>query len=407
MDFWITLIIVTVTYIGIAVGRWPGLRANRTTITLMGAGLLIATRQVAFSALGDFLDLDTLILLFSMMILNANLQMAGFFQLAGRGLLKTARSPRILLAVEIALAGLLSALFLNDTICLMFTPLVVQITQGARRNPLPYLIALATASNIGSAATLTGNPQNMIIGTASGISYLDFALPLLPVAVIGLAVVWGVVILFYPGEFRRGALGELTEQPLELNRPLLIKSLLVTGGLLTAFLLGAPVAEASFLAACALLFTRRVSPEHVFYEINWGLLAFFAAMFVVTGSLEANGVAGELFRLAGLSPDTGIWQFSLTTLVLSNLVSNVPAVLLLKPVVMQLHSPTAGWLTLAVASTLAGNLTLLGSVANLIVAEIAGSARIHMGFWEYTRVGLLVTIVTLAAGIIWLQFAVW
>jgi len=362
---------------------------------------------VAFSALGDFLDLDTLILLFSMMILNANLQMAGFFQLAGRGLLKTARSPRILLAVEIGLAGLLSALFLNDTICLMFTPLVVQITQGARRNPLPYLIALATASNIGSAATLTGNPQNMIIGTASGISYLDFALPLLPVAVMGLAVVWGVVILFYPGEFKRGALGELTEQPLELNRPLLIKSLLVTGGLLTAFLLGAPVAEASFLAACALLFTRRVSPEHVFYEINWGLLAFFAAMFVVTGSLEANGVAGELFRLAGLSPDTGIWQFSLTTLVLSNLVSNVPAVLLLKPVVMQLHSPTAGWLTLAVASTLAGNLTLLGSVANLIVAEIAGSARIHMGFWEYTRVGLLVTIVTLAAGILWLQFAVW
>ncbi|GAP18404.1 anion transporter [Levilinea saccharolytica] len=407
MDFWITLIIVTVTYIGIAVGRWPGLRANRTTITLMGAGLLIATRQVAFSALGDFLDLDTLILLFSMMILNANLQMAGFFQLAGRGLLKTARSPRILLAVEIALAGLLSALFLNDTICLMFTPLVVQITQGARRNPLPYLIALATASNIGSAATLTGNPQNMIIGTASGISYLDFALPLLPVAVMGLVVVWGVVIWFYPGEFRREALGDLTEQPLELNRPLLIKSLVVTGGLLTAFLLGAPVAEASFLAACALLFTRRVSPEHVFYEINWGLLAFFAAMFVVTGSLEANGVAGELFRLAGLSPDTGIWQFSLTTLVLSNLVSNVPAVLLLKPVVMQLHSPTAGWLTLAVASTLAGNLTLLGSVANLIVAEIAGSARIHMGFWEYTRVGLLVTIVTLAAGIMWLQFAVW
>lgn len=407
MSFWITLIIVTVTYIGIAVGRWPGLRANRTTITLMGAGLLIATRQVAFSALGDFLDLDTLILLFSMMILNANLQMAGFFQLAGRGLLKTARSPRILLAVEIALAGLLSALFLNDTICLMFTPLVVQITQGARRNPLPYLIALATASNIGSAATLTGNPQNMIIGTASGISYLDFALPLLPVAVMGLVVVWGVVIWFYPGEFRREALGDLTEQPLELNRPLLVKSLLVTGGLLTAFLLGAPVAEASFLAACALLFTRRVSPEHVFYEINWGLLAFFAAMFVVTGSLEANGVAGELFRLAGLSPDTGIWQFSLTTLVLSNLVSNVPAVLLLKPVVMQLHSPTAGWLTLAVASTLAGNLTLLGSVANLIVAEIAGSARIHMGFWEYTRVGLLVTIITLAAGILWLQFAVW
>ena len=406
-SLWITLIIVLLTYVGIALGFLPGLRANRATIALIGVGFLLLFRQISLKNIPGFLDIDTLMLLLSMMIINANLRLSGFFRLISARMLRLTRSPRVFLAIEVLFVGIMSALFLNDTICVIFTPFLLELLLSIDRDPIPYLIALATSANIGSTATITGNPQNMIIGTASGISYLDFALPLLPVAVMGLAVVWGVVILFYPGEFKRGALGELTEQPLELNRPLLIKSLVVTGGLLTAFLLGAPVAEASFLAACALLFTRRVSPEHVFYEINWGLLAFFAAMFVVTGSLEANGVAGELFRLAGLSPDTGIWQFSLTTLVLSNLVSNVPAVLLLKPVVMQLHSPTAGWLTLAVASTLAGNLTLLGSVANLIVAEIAGSARIHMGFWEYTRVGLLVTIVTLAAGILWLQFAVW
>lgn len=406
-SFWITLIIVVITYIGIAIGRWPIIRANRTTITLMGVGLLLLTGQVAFEDIGRFLDIDTLVLLFSMMIINANLQMAGFFSLAGGALLKWARTPRALLAVVIVLSGVLSALFLNDTICLMFTPFVLDVTQKANRNPLPYLIALATASNIGSTATLTGNPQNMIIGVASKIPYIQFTAALLPIALLGLGGIWLVLVLFYRREFRPGRF-EIPDQPAPVSeRWQLTKNILVVVGLLAAFLLGVPIALASFLAACVLLFTRRVQPENVFYEINWGLLVFFAGLFIVTGSLEANGVAQRLFDLARLGSQTGVLGFSAATVVLSNLVSNVPAVLLLKPVVAILSDPHAGWLTLAVASTLAGNLTLLGSVANLIVAEIAARYRVQLSFWEYTRAGILITLISLVIGIGWISLFIW
>ncbi|HZU86957.1 MAG TPA: anion transporter [Anaerolineaceae bacterium] len=409
MNTWITLAIVLVTYAGIAIGHWPRLKANRTTIALMGAGMLIATRQIEFSDIGRFLDMDTLVLLFSMMIINANLRIAGFFRLAGGAMLRLARGPRTFLALEIILTGVLSAFFLNDTICLMFTPLVLGITLAIKRNPIPYLIALATAANVGSTATLTGNPQNMIIGTASGISYTHFAGTLTPVAFLGLGGIWLVLVKFYPYDFRPEPFPPLPpdEAEAEVNRPMLIKSLLVLAGLLVAFLLGVPVAEASFLAACVLLFTRRLHPEQVFAEFDWSLLVFFAALFIVTGSLEVNGITAQLSTLSQGMGTANIWAFSGITVVLSNLVSNVPAVLLLRPVVATLPNPEAGWLVLAAASTLAGNLTLLGSVANLIVAEIASRWRVHLGFWEYTKAGLVITLISLLLGITWLQIFIW
>lgn len=408
MGFWVTLGIVTLTYTGIAVGHWPKLRANRTTLTLMGAGLLVATGQIAFDKIGSFLDLDTLILLFSMMIINANLQLSGFFGLAGSALLRLARTPRAFLALEILLSGVLSAFFLNDTICLMFTPLILNITLSTRRNPMPYLIALATAANIGSTATLTGNPQNMIIGIASGISYLDFALSLTPVALLGLGGIWLVLVWFYPQEFKQGAFEAVTApERLKIYRPLLVKSMIVVVGLLAAFIAGLPIALASFLAACILLFTRRVRPEKVFHEIDWDILVFFAALFIVTGSLEANGVSGYIFSLLKVGKDIDGISLSGITVLLSNLVSNVPAVLLLRPVILGMENAHAGWLTLAAASTLAGNLTLLGSVANLIVAEIAARRKVEITFWEYTRAGLLITLISLVTGVGWLLLFVW
>ncbi len=405
--FWPTLTIVALTYLGVAIGRWPRLRANRTTIALMGVGLLLVTRQVAFADLGNFLDIDTLVILLSMMILNANLRLAGFFDLAAQSLLRLAHSPRQLLALLLAASGLLSAFFLNDTICLMFTPLVVSLAQRLGRNPLPYLIGLATAANAGSVATLTGNPQNMIIGIASGIPYLEFALALTPIALFSLAVIWSILVWLYPAEFARAPLTVPAGEPPAVLRPLLIKSLLVSAGLLVAFLLGAPIAEAAFLAACLLLFTRRVQPETVFREFNWELLLFFAALFVVTGSLEANGVAEALFHALNLGPQTGVAAFAALTAILSNAVSNVPAVLLLRPVVASLPSPEAGWLALAAISTLAGNLTLLGSVANLIVAELAAGRGVRLSFGEYVRAGIPITLVTLALATGWLALFVW
>jgi Na+/H+ antiporter NhaD/arsenite permease-like protein len=406
MSIWITLIIVVLTYIGIAIGRFPKLQTNRATVALIGVGLLLATGQIQFSSLSSSLNMDTLILLFSMMVLNANLRLAGFFHLSANRLLSWAKTPKAFLALEILLTGVLSAFFLNDTICLMFTPLIVEITLAMKRNPIPYLIGLATASNIGSVATLTGNPQNMIIGTLSGISYLDFARNLAPAALLGLGSIWIVLVLLYPEEFKGTSFSQSFSKPFAFFKPLLIKSLVVTLGLLTAFLAGVPIAEASFIAACVLFFTRWIKPEKVLSQIDWTILVFFAGLFIVTGSIQANGISAQMIHLSQPLLQGSILNLSAVTVVLSNLVSNVPAVLLLQPVISLLPNPHTGWLTLAAASTLAGNLTLLGSVANLIVAEVASRYRINLDFWEYTRAGLIITLLSLVTGIGWIYFFV-
>lgn len=407
MNIWITLLIVGLTYFGIALGEFPSFQTNRTTITLMGAGALLATGQILFNQIGNFLDLNTLVLLFGMMILNANLQLAGFFRLAGRTILRFTHTPRWLLALLIIVSGILSALFLNDTICLMLTPLILDITLRAKRNPVPYLIALATAANIGSVALLTGNPQNMIIGITSKISYIQFAEALAPIALLGMGVVWLVIVWFYPDEFRSGHMDmDDLEEP-RIYRPLLYKSLIVTGGLLVGFILGLPIAETALIAACLLLLTRRVHPDKIMSRVDWNLIVFFSALFIVTGALQSSGITGELYGSISKFVDGSPVKLAAITVLLSNLISNVPAVLLLKPLVPQLSNPQAAWLTLAATSTVAGNLTLLGSVANLIVAEIAARRNVKLTFWEYTRPGFIITLISLILGIGWIQFFIW
>ncbi len=407
---WITLLIVIITYIGIAIGRWPLIKSNRATIVLIGVGLLLVSGQIRFEDIAASLDFDTLVLLFAMMVINANLKLAGFFDLAGRSIMTAAKTPRILLALVILLGGVLSALFLNDTICLMFTPLLIETTLQLKRNPIPYLIGLACASNVGSAATITGNPQNMIIGVASGISFTDFFLALAPISLAGLAVVWVVIVLFYRQEFSKDnpliSLAQTEDTP-HYARFQMIRVLTVTAGMLVALLIGVPTATAALIAACLLLISRVNTPEMVFSEVNWSLLVFFAGMFVVSSSLELNGITARLFELVDVSKNINVVSLTASTTLLSNLVSNVPAVLLLKPVIVRLADPRAGWLTLAAVSTLAGNLTLLGSVANLIVAEIAQAWRIELRFGEYTRAGIIITLVTLVMAAGWISLTIW
>jgi len=407
-NFWVTLVIVLLVYIGLAIGFIPKMQANRTTITLIGVGLLLVLKQINIQQIGGFLDLDTLILLFSMMVINANLRLSGFFKLAGATLLRLTRKPRVFLMIEILLVGVLSALFLNDTICIMFTPFLLDLLLAINRNPIPYLIALATASNIGSVATLTGNPQNMIIGVASGIRYIDFSAALAPVALLCLGVIWVVLVLFYKKEFARDNFFQIPPtREIRYYKPLLIKTLIVTAGLLIAFLIGVPIALAALIAAVILLFTRRVKPEKIFSSIDWEILVFFAGLFIVTGSLETNGGTRKLGELVNSAGNINVLNLSIGTTILSNLVSNVPAVLLLKPLMSQLINPTAGWLTLAASSTLAGNLTLLGSVANLIVAESARRRKVMLSFWEYTKVGAIITGITLVISISWIAIFIW
>ncbi|GAB4109061.1 MAG: anion transporter [Acidobacteriota bacterium] len=399
---WLATILLTVA--GVAIGRYPWLRMNRATIALVGAIVLVFTGALSLEQAYDAIDFNTLVLLLGMMILNANLMLSGFFQVVSRWIVRWARTPRRLLALVILSSGLLSALLLNDTIVLMFTPLLLDVVRTLRRHPVPYLIGLAVAANIGSVATFVGNPQNMLIGIASGIPFLEFTARLLPVSLAGLGMAWLVLVLVYRGEFTGDRLQPVVEERVRPHRPLLKKSLAAGALMLVLFVSGVPVPLAALCAAAVVLVTRRLKPERVFREIDWSLLVFFSGLFVVAGAVETTGMTGVLFQWAGPVAKDGTVALAAVSVVLSNLISNVPAVLLFRPLIPSFEDPKTAWLTLAMATTFAGNLTLLGSVANLIVAESARRLGVQIGFGEYLKVGLPITVISVAAGVLWLMW---
>jgi Na+/H+ antiporter NhaD/arsenite permease-like protein len=392
------------TYLGLTLGRVPGFRIDRTGIAIIGAAAMVVTGVIPWDAAVASVDTHTLVLLFGMMIVSAYLRLSGFFHLVTVWAVRRARTPLGLLAAVIGAAGVLSALFVNDVVCLVLAPLVLEVTRQLRLPPVPYLVALATAANVGSVATLTGNPQNMLVGSFSGIPYRTFLLREAPVAVLGLGCVLGVVWLVYHRSLRAATFDPADlETRFPVHYPLMVKTVLAVTVMLVAFLAGVPVALVAVGGAAATLLTRRVKPAKVYREVNWELLVLFTGLFVLIGGVEASGLAGEVFRWAERFALQRPAVLTVVSAALSNLVSNVPAVLLFKTVIPGFAEPARGWLVLAMASTLAGNLTILGSVANLIVVEAARGARIEIGFLEYCRVGVPLTVVTLALG--WLLLA--
>ncbi len=400
MTFLYSLIII-IAIIGIAIGRYPILKMNRATISLAGAILLVLLGAIPFQTACKVIDLDTIILLFAMMIVNINLSLAGFFRLVAFQIGKIAKTPFQLLSLIVFTSGLLSALFLNDTICIMFTPLILDITKAYKRNPIPYLIGLATSANIGSTATIVGNPQNMLIGISSSIPFSTFTLYQLPAAILGLFIVLFVIKLIYKKEFVHSSL-ELTEIITPwIYKPLLIKSCVAVAVMLVLFFAGVRITEAALYGAGILLITRRLKPQRVFSEIDWSLLIFFSGLFVITGAINYTGLGKEFFNYFHAATTGNIYGFSLVAVLLSNLISNVPAVLLYIPIIPMLTNPNKLWLVLAMSTTLAGNLTLLGSIANLIVAETAKKQGINLTFMEYLKSGFVITVLSLAVGLIW------
>ncbi|RDI95335.1 anion transporter [Meiothermus sp. QL-1] len=387
--------VLFLTYLGLGLGYWPGYRMNRAAIALTGAALLIALGVLDFEAAWQALEPHTLGFLFGVMVLNAHLGYAGFFPLFLERLVRLSRSPLGLLFWLTLGTGVLSALFLNDTIAILFTPLVLGLTRSLGLPPVPYLLALAGATNVGSVATLTGNPQNIVVGSLSKISYLDFAAALSPVALLGLLVQVGLLYALYPAVRSTKPLPPLPSLRFRRSRALLFKGLGVTLGLLAAFLLGYPLAQAALIAAGLLLWSRRIRSERFFLRVDWELLVMFAGLFIVTAAVKTLGLLEGVTALAS-SP----LSFMAVTVGLSNLISNVPAVLLLYPLIPP--GDTQAWLLLAAASTLAGNLTLLGSVANLIVAEAARREGYRLSFLEHLRFGLPLTLLTLLIAYAWL-----
>ena len=393
--------IFVATYLVVALGRAPGIRLDRTGAAVVGAAFMVAFHVVTPERAYAMVDLGTVVLLFGTMVIVGHLRLAGFFRWVAAAVARRAASPRQLLAGLVAVAGVLSAVFVNDTICLALTPLVLEVSSALGVRATPYLLALATASNVGSVATLTGNPQNMLIGVASGVRYRDFFAALAPVALAGLVIDFVVVALVYRRELERPF--PFRAQPRARLHPFLtLKSLAAAGAMLAWFFAGASVSMVAFTAGAALLLTRRVKPEKVFLEINWNLLVLFAGLFVVVGAAREAGVTGALFDLLRAREAHGPAAFAAAVAVMSNLVSNVPAVMLFAHLVPELPDPHRAWLILAMASTLAGNLTVVGSIANLIVVE--GSRRLcPISFREYLKVGVPVTLLTLGAGIMMMR----
>jgi Na+/H+ antiporter NhaD/arsenite permease-like protein len=282
--------------------------------------------------------------------------------------------------------------------CLVLTPLVLEITGRLRRNPVPYLLAVAMAANIGSTATITGNPQNMMIGSFSGIGYRQFAAALAPVAAVGLVLTVAVIAALYRSEFRGGRWLEVERPPVRVHRALMWKAVAASAAMIVAFFLGWPVHSVAVIVGALLLITRRVKPERVYREIDWGLLVMFIGLFIVIAGIEKTRLASDLFAFASRYHLERTAPLAIFSALLSNLVSNVPAVLVFKSMVPKLADPARAWLTLAMSSTLAGNLTVLGSVANLIVVERARPV-VKISFWQYARVGAPLTVLTLAVGI--------
>ena len=396
------LLIFAGTYLVLAIGGLPGFRIDRTGAAIIGASLMLGFDLLTLEEAVAAVDYSTRVLLFGMMIVVANLRLSGFFRLVSAWVVRHAHRPLTLLASIVAVSGVLSAFFVNDTICLAMTPLVLEITAALERNPAPYLLAVAMASNAGSVATITGNPQNMMIGALSGIPYRHFSAALAPVAVGALVLTFLVILVACRREFSHAPRVEVERIRVRVNRVVLWKSLVVSVAMIALFFWGWPVAKVALVGGALLLITRRVKPEKVYYQIDWSLLVLFVGLFIVIAGVEKTSLDEESFRLASHFHLDRIWVLTGFSALLSNLVSNVPAVLVFRPVVPKLPDPRRAWLILAMSSTLAGNLTLLGSVANLIVIQRARH-EVTITFWDYFRVGAPLTVATLALGAVWLS----
>ncbi len=400
---WVAVAVFALTYALISGRQLKVLPLNRPAAALLGAVLMVAlgvmTPEQAYRAV----DYNTLVLLLGMMLISAYLYLAGFFDWAADEILKLAKTPQRLLLYLIVTAGTLSALLVNDTVCLMLTPLVVTVITRGRLPLLPYLLALATSANIGSVATLVGNPQNMIIGHMSHIPFLRFSASLLPAAAVGLAINYTIIRIGFRTTLRAAVIQRGSTPSRSLDLKLLAVTVAVLALVFIGFIAGFNLAWTALTGAALVMVLARRDTHETLKLVDWHLLVFFAALFVVVEGLTSTGMPDEIYgRLRGLfgsSRTSQAWSFAWFSVVGSNMFSNVPFVLVAGKWIGNFAHPELMWKVLALATTLAGNLTILGSVANIIVVESARQ-HIEISFWDYSKYGIPITVLTTAVGIL-------
>ncbi len=399
----IGIAIFCVTYLLISGRRLKILPLNRPAAALLGAVLMVGCGVMTPEQAYQSVDYDTLVLLLGMMIISAYLFLAGFFDWAADWILRRAKSPRALLLYLMITSALLSALLVNDTICLMLTPLVVAVIVRGKLPLLPYLLALSMSANIGSVATLVGNPQNMIIGHLSQIPFLHFSASLAPAAVAGLAIEYAVLRIGFRKVLGQAAIQRPDMPQRELNQRLLLLTLAVLVLVFAGFVAGLNLSWTALAGGALVMVLARRDTHEVLKLVDWHLLVFFAALFIVVEGLSGTGLPDQVYRrvhgVFGASAPSQAWSFAAFSALGSNIFSNVPFVLVAGKWINNFAQPELMWKVMALATTFAGNLTILGSVANIIVVE---SARVHLevGFWDYAKFGIPVTVLTTAIGLL-------
>lgn len=398
------LVIFGLTYAGMATGRIPGLRTDRAGIALAAAILILIVTGKSPAQAVAWVDLPTLALLFGLMVLSGKFSLSGFYDYCAFRISHAAGSPERLLAVTIVVAGALSAVLANDIIAFAMPPLLCLGLRARGLNPVPYLIGLAAATNVGSAATVIGNPQNILIGQVGGLDFWRFiALCGVP-SLLGLGVVYGVIVLQWR---HRWALPRRPEsapdpRPPALRRGPLLKAVVLTAALLIAFGAGLPRDISALIVAAAVFVSRSIESQALVRSVDWGLLILFGGLFIVTGALSDLPEVGALFAdlvSGGWAPER-LSILAPLTLLMSNTIGNVPCVILLLQVWQK--PPAEALYALALFSTLAGNLLITGSLANIIVVERARSVGEHLSFMAHARAGIPITLLTMAIAALWL-----
>ena len=405
MNHWqkeiVATVIFAITYMLISGRQLKVLPLNRPAAALLGAVLMVSTGVMTPERAYRAVNYDTLVLLLGIMLISSYLYLAHFFEWAADVVLKFSHTPQRLLLFLTLTSGLLSALLVNDTICLMLTPLVVAVIRRGKLPLLPFLIALATSANIGSVATLVGNPQNMIIGHFSRIPFSEFARSLVPAALVGLAINFGIVSFGFRNVLREAAISREPHPIQKLDRGLFAIVCIVFVSIFACFIAGLNLAWTALAGAVLVMVLARRDTHEVLKLVDWHLLVFFAALFVVVEGLSDTGFPDAIYRhlqpMFGAHATAQAWNLTWFSVAGSNIFSNVPFVLVAGKWIQHFADPALMWKVLALATTFAGNLTIVGSVANMIVVE---SAREHLeiGFWDYARFGIPITILTTVAG---------
>lgn len=406
----IAIAVFATVYLGMLAGRLPRLALDRTGIALLGAIVLVATGVSSLERATAAVDAPTVLLLFGLMVVSAQLRLGGFYARTAQGLATLSLPPVALLALLVAVVGLLSAVFSNDIICLAMTPVWIDACRRRRVDPRPFLLALACAANVGSAATLIGNPQNMLIGQALGLSFAGYLAQAALPTLFGLAVTWAVVAWQWRGRWTAPDGWLAAPAGAEVGEPIPVfdrwqtaKGVAIAAALLAMFLASDVPRELTALAgAGVLLLSRRFHSRATLGLVDWQLLVLFVGLFVVNDALQHTGLPADTvaaLREWGIDAEHPGWLFAAAAL-LSNAVSNVPAVMLLLPVATH---PLSGPV-LALASTLAGNLLIVGSIANMIVVEAAGRGGVAIDWRAHAATGVPVTLLTLALAGLWLAF---